>query len=293
VNAVDGVSFAINEGKTFGIVGESGSGKSTLARTVVGFKDARSGQILLEGQDMALLSRRDVRSQRRRIQLVVQDPQGALDPRMRIGSILAEPMALARSGDRRSRRLRATELLAEVGLPPRLIDAYPRQLSGGQCQRVGIARALAMNPRLLICDEVVSALDASVQAHILNLLLRLQTKEGFAMMFISHDLAVTAHMSNDVAVMYAGKFVEISSSERFRSGPLHPYSQALAAAGSSGRDTETFLDGEPPSPAQPPPGCRFHPRCPLFERLHKPSVCTEVEPLLREGPAEDVACHFA
>jgi oligopeptide/dipeptide ABC transporter ATP-binding protein len=295
VRAVDDVTFSVRPSETLGVVGESGCGKSSLARTVVGFKQWQDGQILLEGTDLGRLKPRDWRELRPRMQLVVQDPYSALDPRMRVRSIVIEPLRVAAIGNRTSRSQRARELLTEVGLPHRLLEAYPRELSGGQAQRVGIARAISADPRLLVCDEVVSALDVSVQAHVLNLLSKLQTQLEFGMIFISHDIAVTLHMCDRIAVMYAGKIVEIAAGPTFRKRQLHPYSKSLLAASfSTEKSAETKLEGEPPNLVSPPSGCRFHPRCPLYRQLGRPEVCSSTEPALTESAeSHAAACHFA
>jgi oligopeptide/dipeptide ABC transporter ATP-binding protein len=295
VRAVDDVSFTVLGGETLGVVGESGCGKSSLARTVVGFKEWQAGRIVFNGLDLGRVKPAERRKVRPRMQLIVQDPYAALDPRMRVRSIVIEPLRVAHIGNRASRGNRACELLDEVGLPRRLLQAYPRELSGGQAQRIGIARALCADPRLLVCDEVVSALDVSVQAHILNLLREFQSQLDFGMIFISHDIAVTLHMCDRIAVMYAGKIVEIGPGVAFSERQLHPYSRSLLAASlSTRRGEETKLDGEPPNLANPPSGCRFHPRCPLYRRLGRPDVCNRKEPKLIDHDAKHAAaCHFA
>jgi oligopeptide/dipeptide ABC transporter ATP-binding protein len=289
VPAVNGVSFTIDEGETLGLVGESGCGKSTLARTLLFLEQPTAGQVRFDGRE---LTAGTAATLRRRAQIVFQDPYTSLPPRMRVGTIVAEPLLIHRIGDRADVPDRVAGLLRDVGLSPDLIRALPHELSGGQRQRVGIARALAVQPSLIVADEAVSSLDVSVQAQILNLLKDLQTRHGLAYLFISHDLGVVKYMSHRIAVMYLGKVVELAAADEVYSRPLHPYTRALLSAVPSlaprgaGR---TRLSGEPPDPSRPPAGCTFHPRCPLAQR-----VCEQEPPALRQWlPGRDAACHFA
>lgn len=296
VRAVDGVSLSIRRGETLGLIGESGCGKSTLGRVLAGLIPPTSGRVAFEGHDLAQLRGRQRREIRRRIQIVFQDPQASLDPRMSVGDIVAEPLHALEVGRRAGRRARAGELLDLVGLGG-LHQRYPHQLSGGQRQRVGIARALAPDPQLIICDEPVSNLDVSIQAQIINLLVDLRHGLGLTLLFISHDLAVVRHIADRIAVMYLGRLVEVADAAAVYGEPLHPYTRALresasalARAGSALTD-HPLLEGELASPVAPPRGCRFHPRCPMAE---VPGMCNSVEPNLRahhEGRL--AACHFA
>ena len=300
VKAVDGVSFSIRPGETLGLVGESGCGKSTTGRAIVRLVRPTAGRILFEGQDLEKLPPDAARALRRRIQMVFQNPFASLNPRMTIGNIIADPLRAHGSGSERQRRERVRELLELVGLNPALVNRYPHQFSGGQRQRVGIARALALEPALIIADEPVSALDVSIQAQILNLLRDLQERLGPAYLLISHDLAVVRHVCHRVAVMYLGKLVEVADRDQLYSTPAHPYTRALLAAAHTPdprieRQRQRMpLAGEVPSPANPPPGCGFHTRCWLRERLGRPTECETVEPALRDlAPGQRVACHFA
>jgi oligopeptide/dipeptide ABC transporter ATP-binding protein len=296
VRAVDGVSLELRRGETLGLVGESGCGKSTLARCIVRLYEVTSGRIVFDGDDISTLSRRQLRPYRRRMRLVFQDPYGSLNPRRRIGSIIAEPMVVhgTARGDELKRKVQ--ELMALVGLNPEHYNRFPAQFSGGQRQRVGIARALALRPELLVCDEPVSALDISIQAQIVNLLADLQAEIGLTYLFIAHDLSVVQHVSDRIAVMYLGKIVELAPAEELFSRPRHPYTAALLASAlvadpDASRHGRALLSGDVPSPIDPPSGCRFHPRCPRAEAL-----CSVEEPPLRPrlGDGEDhpAACHF-
>ena len=289
VPAVNGVSFAIDEGETLGLVGESGCGKSTLARTILFLEPPTSGQVLFDGEQVGPASSAGLR---RRAQIVFQDPYTSLPPRMRIGKILAEPFLIHRIGDRDDIPDRVADLLRDVGLNPDVSRALPHELSGGQRQRVGIARALAVQPALIVADEAVSSLDVSVQAQILNLLKDLQARHRLAFLFISHDLGVVKNMSHRIAVMYMGRIVEMADAETLHDRPLHPYTKALLSAVPSlsrTGDRRIRLAGEPPDPARPPAGCEFHPRCPLAQE-----ICRVERPELHEWlPDRSAACHFA
>jgi oligopeptide/dipeptide ABC transporter ATP-binding protein len=291
VRAVDAVSFTLETGGTLGLVGESGCGKTTTSRLILGLERPTSGAIRFEGRDVLTLDREGVRHYRRSIQAVFQDPYASLDPRMRVGAIVAEPLVINTDLDGAARRRRVAELLDLVGLPERSGTLFPHEFSGGQRQRIAIARALALEPKLVVLDEPVSALDVSIRAQILNLLRDLQKRLGVSYLFIAHDLAAVAHMSQTIAVMYLGQIVEWGDADAVALEPRHPYTKALFTAAlpadvDAPRE-EVVLTGEVPSPLAPPSGCRFHTRCP-FVMPH----CATQEPALRSERGRLVACHL-
>lgn len=301
VRAVDGVSFQIGRGRTLGLVGESGCGKTTVARAVLRLIRATSGSVFFDGKDVLRAARVELRTLRGQMQIIFQDPYGSLNPRMTIESIVAEPLYIAGRQSRHQTRKRVAELLAQVGLDAEEMDRYPHEFSGGQRQRVGIARALALNPAFIVCDEPTSALDVSVRAQVVNLLQDLQEQYGIAYLLISHDLGAVRHLSHDVAVMYLGRIVESAPTDELFENPRHPYTRVLLAAipvptPRRRRRTIVANDDEIPSPIEIPPGCAFHPRCPLYERKGRPEICRCEVPDLKPLAADarhQAACHFA
>lgn len=287
VRAVDGISFAIAEGETLGLVGESGCGKSTLGRTILRLEEPDSGSIFFRGADITHLRQSYLKWWRKEAQMIFQDPKSSLDPRMTVGNSIEEALIIHDMGDEGERERRVEELMLKIGLEPDLMTRYPHELSGGQQQRIGIARALAVHPKLIVADEPVSALDVSVQAQILNLLVDLKKELGLSYLFIAHNLWVIRYISDRVAIMYLGKLVELADKNEIFDGPLHPYTEALLSA-LPGKKGRILLRGEVPSPVNPPSGCRFHPRCPKkFDR------CISVEPELKEvGKGHFVMCHL-
>ncbi|MDL2402009.1 ABC transporter ATP-binding protein [Rhizobium mayense] len=294
LRAVDGVSFDIKERETLALVGESGCGKSTVARLVLGLTKLTAGRIEFDQANISQLSQRQLRSVRRELQFVFQDPYSSLDPRMTAGSIVTEPMVVhGMISGPKQRQTIAGQLLEAVGLSARHIGQRPRQFSGGQRQRLGIIRAFALSPKLIVADEPVSALDVSIRSQVLNILQDLQEEKGTAYLFISHDMPTVRHIADRVAVMYLGKIMEIAPKAKFFQEPHHPYSQALLsavpAAHPARRKKRILLPGDPPSPAAVPAGCRFHPRCPMAK-----DICKTTEPPLQSvGDGHSAACHFA
>ena len=292
VKAVDGVSFFIAEGETLGLVGESGCGKSSLGRTLLRLEEPTSGQVFYRGADITSWNKKQLKELRREAQMIFQDPQSSLDPRMTIGDSIGEALLIHGVGTEKERPERVAELLKRVGLEPGHATRYPHELSGGQKQRTGIARALAVNPKLIVADEPVSALDVSVQAQILNLVTDLQHEYSLAYLFIAHDLAVIGQVSSRIAVMYLGQIVELAGRDDLFHRPLHPYTQALLSAvfvpDPHQKQKRIPLPGEVPSPIDPPPGCRFHTRCPKVMK-----VCPREMPVLKQTDENHlIACHL-
>jgi oligopeptide/dipeptide ABC transporter ATP-binding protein len=297
VQAVDGVSLTIRRGQTLGLVGETGCGKSTLARCIAGLIPVTSGTVTFEGKNITNLRRRAMQPFRREIQMIFQDPYGSLNPRRRVGSIIADPFTIHGTASGGERKKAVQELMERVGLNPEHYNRFPAEFSGGQRQRIGVARALALRPKLIICDEPVSALDVSIQAQVLNLLADLQADFGLSYLFIAHDLSVVQHVSNAVVVMYLGRVAEQGSKGTVYEHPRHPYSAALLSAApaadpdAAAARQRIILTGDVPSPINPPSGCRFHPRCPKAQEL-----CGQQDPTLEskagDPPSHLTACHF-
>ena len=292
VRAVDGVSFDIQAGETLCLVGESGCGKSTVGKTILRLQEPTAGQIWLGGTEVTTLTEEQMRAHRRQVQMVFQDPYSSLNPRMRVGQIIAEPLENFDIAHGAEKDRQVLALLDKVGLRQDAVDRFPFEFSGGQRQRLGIARALALNPRLIVADEPVSALDVSVQAQVLNLLMDLQEEFGLSYLFVSHDLAVVEHIGHRIAVMYLGRIVELAPRERIFAQPQHPYTEALMAAAPiaapKARSARLVIEGDVPSPINPPPGCHFHTRCPYAEARCR----VEAPPLQEIAPGHVVACHL-
>jgi oligopeptide transport system ATP-binding protein len=295
VKAVDGTTFAVRRGETLGLVGESGCGKSTIGRAMIRLREATGGSVRFDGVDLATLDPGELRKYRRRMQIIFQDPYGSLDPRMTVGSIIAEPIETHNLATGEAKTERIADLLRLVGLDPNYVKRYPHEFSGGQRQRIGVARALAVEPEFIVCDEPISALDVSIQAQVLNLLTDLRTRLGLTYLFVAHDLSVVKHISDRVAVMYLGKIVELGPPERLYGAPGHPYTRALLSAVpvpdsvAERKRRRVILKGDVPSPVNPPPGCRFHTRCKLVTAL-----CAHAEPLPYDvGGGHLAACHLA
>ena len=294
VKAVDGISFEIKERETLGLVGESGCGKSTTGRVILQLLQATSGKVFFKEHELTAISKRELRKQRPQMQMIFQDPQDSLNPRMTVGSIISEPLVEHQSLHAKQRQERVEYLLKSVGLDPNVTNRYPHEFSGGQRQRIGIARALALSPDFIVCDEPIAALDVSIQAQVINLLEDLQEEFGLTYLFISHDLSMIRHIADRVAVMYLGRIVEIAPSQELYSRPEHPYTKALLSAvplhdpGLEKKRKRTILSGDVPSPANPPSGCHFSTRCPVAE-----DNCFKVSPEWKEiSSSHRVACHL-
>jgi oligopeptide transport system ATP-binding protein len=300
VRAVDGVSFRVASGETLGLVGESGCGKSTTARALLRLVNATSGTVMFDGRDVFALSDAEMRTLRRRIQMVFQDPFASLSPRFSVGEIVAEPLEIHGTyGNKRERTARVAELLESVGLPAAAAQRFPHEFSGGQRQRIGIARALALDPAFIVLDEPVSALDISVRAQVVTLLMDLQRERGIGYLFVGHDLSLIRHVAHRVAVMYLGRIVEIAAAEELYKNPRHPYTRSLFAAVSAAnpahRRDRAPLEGDPPSPVDLPSGCRFRTRCPFAREIcaEQDPPYVEIEPVAGADTAHRSACHFA
>ena len=294
VKAVDGISFEIKGRETLGLVGESGCGKSTTGRVILQLLEATSGKVFFKEHELTSISKTDLRKQRPQMQMIFQDPQDSLNPRMTVGSIISEPMLEHQRLKKKQRQERVEQLLNSVGLDPNVTNRYPHEFSGGQRQRIGIARALSLSPDFIICDEPIAALDVSIQAQVINLLEDLQEEFGLTYLFISHDLSMIRHIANRVAVMYLGRIVELASSQELYSRPVHPYTKALLSAVPlhdpvlEKKRKRTILTGDVPSPADPPSGCHFSTRCPVAEEN-----CFKIVPEWREiSSGHNVACHL-
>lgn len=294
VHAVDGIDFFIGEGETLSLVGESGSGKTTTGKLVLGLLNPTAGKVLFRGRDLTAMNKSETKKARKRMGVIFQDPTSSLNPRKTAAAIIAEPIEIHKALNRRKKERRILELIEEVGLGPEHLDRYPHEFSGGQLQRIAIARAVALNPKLVVADEPTSALDVSVQAHILNLMRELQGRFDLSYLFISHDLSVVRHISDRVAIMYLGKILELARAEEIFCTPQHPYTQALMDVvpvpnpKEMRKKMKQMLRGEISSAINPPQGCRFHPRCPYAK-----SKCTEVEPeLIETKKSHYVACHL-
>jgi oligopeptide transport system ATP-binding protein len=295
VHAVDGISFVIKRGETFGLVGESGCGKSTTGRAILQLHRPTSGSVVFDGSDLVQMKGEDLRKMRRKMQMIFQDPYSSLNPRMTVGDIIGEPLIIHNLATGKQMQERVEELLQLVGLDPRFSDRYPHEFSGGQRQRIGVARALALNPSFIVCDEPIAALDVSIQAQVVNLLEDLQSKFNLTYLFIAHDLSMVRHISDRIAVMYLGIIVELAGADDLFDNPLHPYTQALMSAvpvadpAAEEKRQRIILEGDVPSPVHIPPGCRFHTRCPIAVEQCKVDV-----PTWREiRPDHFAACHLA
>ena len=295
VQAVDDLNFEIYQGETFGMVGESGCGKSTTGRAILQLHKPTAGKVYYEDTELTTATAQTMQRMRRNMQIIFQDPYASLNPRLTVGNIIAEPLEVHNIGTADERRERVQDLLRLVGLNPYFVNRYPHEFSGGQRQRIGVARALALEPKFIVCDEPISALDVSIQAQVVNLLEKLQNELGLTYLFIAHDLSMVRHISDRVAVMYLGKMVELTTRDELYTNPLHPYTKALLSAVpvpdpvQETKRKRIILEGDVPSPINPPSGCRFHPRCPIAEE-----ICSQAAPEWREAIAGHwVACHLA